>query len=587
MEVTRHQIYVVLVAALLAFFNLNGADLFDEDEPKNAACAQEMFQRGDWIVPTFNHDLRADKPILLYWFMLAAYHLLGVSELSSRLTSATFAVGTALVVYHLGRRLYRPAAGLWAAVILSTSLMYGVVTRAATPDSTFIFFCTLALLCYVLSASAWRRTEPNNDWRAYLPASWKVALPMYAAMGMAVLAKGPAGIVLPGGSIGLFLLLSRTPLPAETGEISWQNKLKGLWTWAKAAFGLASLREVASAIYPFAGAALVAVIVLPWYIAVGIETHGAWLAGFIGKHNVGRFVTPLENHRGPIFYYAIAIGIGFLPWSLLAPASLNRWWTRLRQSPAAASDRFVACWAAFCIGLFSLAGTKLPSYVLPAYPALALITAAMLTDCLANPQLVTRRRFAGALRMLALIGMALVIGMPMASIILFPGEWKLGVVGLIPLTGAMVGLYFLRADRLKWAMRTLAMTAIAQSAMIFGVASVHISRYQTSRSIVQMAWQDSAGAADLAVYDYFEPSLVYYARQKVERFDEPEEVEEFFAEARHPYLITHEKFLEKITPLLPDDVGVIARKRRFLRRGDVVLLSRAPNLAQRLRATIR
>src|SRR5690349_14543704 len=117
----RHHVLLVAVAALVFLLNLGGARLWDEDEPKNAQCAREMLARGDWIVPTFNQELRTDKPVLLYWLMMPAYLLLGVSELAARLPSAVLAIGTSVLTYHLGRKLFSPQIGLWAGIILATS----------------------------------------------------------------------------------------------------------------------------------------------------------------------------------------------------------------------------------------------------------------------------------------------------------------------------------------------------------------------------------------------------------------------------------------------------------------------------------
>jgi 4-amino-4-deoxy-L-arabinose transferase-like glycosyltransferase len=166
------------------FTNLGGPRLWDDDEPRNATCAREMLARGDWIVPTFNSELRTDKPALLYWLMMGSYSLFGATEFAARFPSALLAVGTALMTYHLGRLLFRPQVGLWAGMIMATNLMFAVSARAATPDSTLIFFTTLALLIYVWSMTGGREG-------AFLGASCKsgwekgtvpILLPTIAAM---------------------------------------------------------------------------------------------------------------------------------------------------------------------------------------------------------------------------------------------------------------------------------------------------------------------------------------------------------------------------------------------------------------------
>jgi len=124
---------VAATAAVVFFTNLGGPSLWDRDEPRNAGCAAEMWERGDWIVPTFNDELRAHKPALLYWLMMTAYAVGGVNEFSARFWSAALGAATCLLTYGIGSRLYRPSVGLWAGVALATALNFGVAARAATP----------------------------------------------------------------------------------------------------------------------------------------------------------------------------------------------------------------------------------------------------------------------------------------------------------------------------------------------------------------------------------------------------------------------------------------------------------------------
>src|SRR4029450_2619828 len=134
---------VVAVAALGMLTNLRGARVWDRDEPRNAGCAREMLLRNDWVVPTFNGELRAHKPVLLYWCIMASYSALEVNELAARLPSALCSIASSLCVYLMGRRLFGPQAGVWAGIALATSLMFVVAGRAATPDALLIFCTTL------------------------------------------------------------------------------------------------------------------------------------------------------------------------------------------------------------------------------------------------------------------------------------------------------------------------------------------------------------------------------------------------------------------------------------------------------------
>jgi 4-amino-4-deoxy-L-arabinose transferase-like glycosyltransferase len=125
-ESFRHHLCLAVAAAFVFFSNLGGPRLWDDDEPRNSQCAREMLARGDWVVPTFNDKLRTDKPVLLYWLMMGAYRLWGVSEFSARVWSALLGTGTVLLTYRIGRRLFAPQVGLWAAFMLATSLMFAV-----------------------------------------------------------------------------------------------------------------------------------------------------------------------------------------------------------------------------------------------------------------------------------------------------------------------------------------------------------------------------------------------------------------------------------------------------------------------------
>src|SRR5262245_25694081 len=212
---------IALVAAIAAFVmltNLGGPRLWDRDEPRNAGCAREMLERSDWVVPTFNGELRAHKPVLLYWGIMASYLALGVNEFAARLPSALCAIGSVLCVYRIGRRLFAPQAGVWAGIALATSLMFVVAGRAATPDSLLIFCSTLALMIYVCGTFRPRFETTPLDAAPQLiapgqffPQHWPTVLAMYAAMGLGVLAKGPVGLVLPAAVIGMFLLIVRRP----------------------------------------------------------------------------------------------------------------------------------------------------------------------------------------------------------------------------------------------------------------------------------------------------------------------------------------------------------------------------------------
>ena len=408
-QLAYHYTIIVSVALLVLFTNLGAAPLWDRDEPRNAGCALEMMERGDWVVPIFNDQLRDAKPVLLYWLMMSAYAVFGVNEFSARFWSASLALGTVIATYHIGRRLFHPNAALWSAVVLATGLMFGVAGRAATPDSVLIFCGTMALTIYVLGTFQYRESTEvavsppslRTDGQ-YFPSQWWVCVLMYCFMGLGILAKGPVGLVLPTAVIGMFLLIKRLP-PSE--DRRWWVHILRLFAPLHFLRTCWSMRPVTAIIVALAIAA-------PWFVLVGLRTEGDYLLGFFVKEHIGRATTAMENHSGSLLFYPVAILAGFFPWSVFA-VPLLIWFVQSVRKRDAWNDGYVllACWTCVYIGIFTLATTKLPSYVTPCYPALALLTGSFLYRWSCGTLAVSAFWLRLSLAVLGLVGLAMLIAM--------------------------------------------------------------------------------------------------------------------------------------------------------------------------------
>jgi 4-amino-4-deoxy-L-arabinose transferase-like glycosyltransferase len=234
----------------------------------------------------------------------------------------------------------------------------------------------------------------------------------------------------------------------------------------------------------------------------------------------------------------------------------------------------LACWAGLWIGLFSMAGTKLPSYVLPAYPALALISAAFVDRWLTNPGCVPHWLMNSAWASLIAVGIGLAIGLPLAAARYLPGDEMIGVVGLIPFVGGLAAVVFHHRRRSVPAVIAVATTAVILSVAVFGVLAVRIGRHQNSASLVSIARQLGAGDLRLATLAHPESSVVYYSGSHVERFEQPADAVRFLTEGGGDYVITGADQWSKFRDQLPPGIGVITRQPRFLKRGDVVLVGR-------------
>jgi 4-amino-4-deoxy-L-arabinose transferase-like glycosyltransferase len=585
--VRHHPLLLSLISGLVFFTNLGGYSLFDEDEPKNAVCGFEMFERGDWIVPTFNAELRTDKPILIYWWMQLSYRTFGVSEFSARFGSSLLSVGTVLLTYYVGRKLYSYQIGFLAGVILATCLMFSAVGRAVTPDSTLIFCIMCTFAAYVWAVSKRRGGHFSGDalsatatpWTELVPASNLTALPMYAAMGMAILAKGPIGVLLPCTIIGLYLLVTARQSELASGELAAPT---GSWwlRWPKSVLQVMRpwrILQVGLGMRLILGAIVVLAVALPWYVVVGLKTDGAWLRGFLGDHNVGRFLEPKENHSGPIFYYAVVLMLGCFPWSVFLPLAVWNLRTRLKSGSSwSDSDRLLACWAGAWFVFFSFARTKLPNYVLPMYPALALVLARYLYEWTTQTAGSGMISFRYACRAMAVVGVLIIVGIPIASSILFPGEQALGLIGTVPLIGGTLA-YMASRRELRWrAVQTIGGTAVLLATLLVGVAPTYIGRHQDSPQLADAARQVSGNPRPtIANIDVFSPSLIFYARKPVQGLRKPDDVTTFFETHPDGFVVTRADRLDRL-PIEENRLVEVSRCRRFLRRYDVVLLARDP-----------
>jgi 4-amino-4-deoxy-L-arabinose transferase-like glycosyltransferase len=325
--------WALLAIALAAvfFWRLGAAPLFDVDEGAFAEATREMISSGDWLHTTLNGADRFDKPILVYWLQAASLLALGKSDAAVRLPSAVCGVLWCLAVARFAAPRFGARAAWAAAAILGTSVGVVAIGRAATADAL------LNLLLALTAFDLWRHVETGAKAPLRGAALW-------AALG--VLDKGPIALLVPGGTIVVWAVLSRDLKPLG--------------------------RAIAD---PVAWLILVGVAA-PWY-AYALHRHGqAFIDGFVMKHNVRRFTGTLEGHAGGPLYYAIALPLIALPWTPLLFAlvpQLKRLWC---EPPT----RWLLCWSGFVLIFFSLSGTKLPHYVLYGYTPLALLGGRMLAD---------------------------------------------------------------------------------------------------------------------------------------------------------------------------------------------------------------
>ena len=325
---------LLTTVALILFVRLGSPDIYILDEAKNAQCAREMLQRNDYIIPTFNNQLRADKPPLHYFFMILSYKMFGISAFSARFFSVVMGLLTLLITYFYTKKFVNPFVAFCSALVLATSTHFLFEFRLAVPDPYLIFFISIGLL----SAFTW--LQENNPLQLYMAA---------VSFGLAILSKGPVAILLP----GLCLLI----------WIIWQKK------W----------RQIINKHFLFA-LILIALIALPWYILVHRASNGLWTEGFLWDHNFDRFVRIKEGHGGFFFIPILFLLIGLLPFMSFIGELIKNRRIVINDSLMKFSALVVIVFTIF----FCFSKTKLPNYPMPCYPFAAIILGHFISLLLTN-----------------------------------------------------------------------------------------------------------------------------------------------------------------------------------------------------------
>ena len=319
----RTQIVAVLIVVSILLFNALGkTPIYILDEARNAQCAREMLLRNDWVVPTFNEELRVQKPPLHYYAMMLAYKLFGVNAFAARFFSALLGVLLIAGTYIFLKKIKGHLVAILSVLILAASTHWLFEFRLAVPDPFLIFFFTLTL--YFLYGYFVKE---------------KVALLYLSAilMALAVLAKGPVALGLAG-------------MPALVWLI-WEKKTRLLWRPQT-----------------LLAAVLFLIITLPWYLLVHQQTQGAFTNGFFVEQNLNRFNESMEGHGGWFILVPLFVWGGLLPFSPFVIEAAKRVKVDLKD-PLSKYVLLITLWVLF---IFGIAETKLPNYPMLCYPFVAI-----------------------------------------------------------------------------------------------------------------------------------------------------------------------------------------------------------------------
>jgi 4-amino-4-deoxy-L-arabinose transferase-like glycosyltransferase len=457
---------IAMAAFLPGFVSLQP---MDRDEPRFAQASKQMLESGDLVDIRFQDDARHKKPVGIYWMQSATVAIaetLGVNEARTtisvyRLPSLAGAILMVLATYWAALAVLRPPAAFLAAALMAASILLGVEARLAKTDAMLSLCCTLAF-GGLLRAYLWRE-QPLA--RATLFLFW-------GGVALGVLVKGPIIFMVAG--------LAALVLCIRDRSARWLQALRPAW-----------------------GLLFVAAVVAPWFIAITLKSKGAFFAEAVGKDMLGKVGSAQEKHGAPPGFYFLAFFAAFWPGAALAALAVPFIWVTRRENAVA----FCLAWIIPSWLIFELVPTKLPHYVLPLYPAIAIL----IVHSLCAGALVPARRGASAVAFL-------IVAIPAAIALLIAGASK-NLDGILPFVSLPVYATGLGLAYLAW--RSF-MARDGLSAIGFGVIAslaVTFATFGLAQPVLQslkLSPRLAAAAQGVACHDrkvvtagYREPSLVF------------------------------------------------------------------------------
>lgn len=576
-------LWVVIICFVAFIWQLGSSALIDETEPLFAEAARQMTVTGDWITPYFNEETRFDKPPLVYWLMAIAYQIIGVNEWAARLPSALAAIGLVVFAFFVLRRwgFATPKAAqnedsrlsqrqLWLSAWVGSALIALNIhilawARTGVSDMLLTGCMDSSLLCFFWG---YVHDEKQSRSPSFIPNGWYIAF--YVLMALAVLAKGPVGLALPGIIILSFLIY------------------------------LGNLPKVAKEAGLIFGFGLFFLITIPWYVLVIMANGQSYIDSFFGYHNIERFSSVVNNHSAPWYFYFLVVLVAFIPWSAYLPLAIARlrFWRRKHwqnQPRQAQLGLFSFVWFTAIFLFFTIAVTKLPSYTLPLIPAAAILVALLWSDQLTRSETRPSKSFAIALAcnifFLIFITIACYwgpnwFGYDPAS----PNIGQRILETAIPLRGLILWGLTAIACTVLFFSRHLWKSIIGVNIIAFLLALlfVFIPAYQVYNTERQSALKYLAHLAaevkqpqdDLMMIGFWKPSLVFYSQHPVLFFSHTPVALRYLKRTQdnipqdHTLLLISDDAKVKESNLTPKEYDLIAQKGNYqlgrVQRGEML-----------------
>lgn len=412
---SRHLVWILFAAFCAAwFYTLAARTLIPTDEGRYAEIAREMAASGDFITLRLNGIPYFGKPPLQIWMTALSFHAFGLGEWQARLWTGLCGIAGIVMVAYAGRRVFGERVGVTAGLVLAGCFYWATAGHVNSVDMSLAAMMTLALCALLISQGI----EPGRAQRNWMLVCW-------VGMALAVLSKGLVGIVLPGAVIVLYTFICR----------DWA-------IWRRLHF--------------WPGLPVFFLIAAPWFVLVSVRTP-EFLQFFFLREHFARFTSSVHNRNASWHYFIPFLLAGILPWLGVLIQSL--WGAGKEKTPGFQPQKLLLVWAIFIFCFFSISKAKLPSYILPVFPALALLIAVYLEKA-------SYKAIAAAAAIPGLIGAIGLILLPrLTALASGPVELALyrdyvpwlAAAGVIAFAGSLLASTLARRRR-EWALLSLAVS---------------------------------------------------------------------------------------------------------------------------------
>jgi 4-amino-4-deoxy-L-arabinose transferase-like glycosyltransferase len=503
-----HLIILLLLGLALFFFRLGDRPLWDTDEGMHAATSKDMVVTGDYITPRLNGETFYDKPVLFNWLAAASFRVFGFTEFAARLPAAILGLGSVLLTYFLGRRMFNATVGLFGGVILATSIEYIILSRVVVHDIALVFCMTLALY------SLYRAFESEPRRTIHL-------MIFYASLGFAVLAKGPLGLLLPALIVGLFLLMM--------GRLTFLKEMRLGW-----------------------GIVVFLLIAAPWYVLIMLRNPD-YAGYFFLKQNLMNFISAEARHPRPFYYYFHILAGGFFPWSFLLPLALIHG-VRRRSEEHGVARLYLLLWLGVVFVFFSTASSKLSPYILPLFPAAALLVGDLWHALLKAPTTGLRRGFVCSLLPLLiifLVGLITIWINPLTRL-----EYKYGIDlirinALVFLMSACIVVAFFLLLRRHYAGSFSTLAGMVVAAIVYFMVLVvpAINPYRSTKGLAATLDAMLPPGEDMVFFVDLRDSALFYTNRLAVVLLEPERLMERMSSDKQALCVIDRKHFEHLEDL--------------------------------------